>query len=451
MIDVSDMAVADQETLVKQFTPRWNHYLKDFVPTLPQAAFMTLEKFGVQEALLGGAAGGGKSWGLWALALQYADVPGYNCLILRRTFQELALPGALIDISQSWLRGYEGVQWDNMGHRWKFREGSSITFGYIECEQDCARYYSSAFSTICVDEATLIPWKYLQLVTNSRMRRAMSSALPLRIRYATNPGGVSHDEFRSYFVDPKTAQGVFLPARLEDNPYLDRESYKKSLSRLDPVSRERLLHGNWDARPAGMYFKVERIKIIDVAPDPTTYKGVRAWDMAGSVPRAGSNPDFTAGVLMSQTEDGRTIIHDVARFRLRAPEVEAKVRQIAELDGKALPVWLEIEPGSAGLAVCDNFVRKVLMGWEVQGFKTTGEKAVRAGPFASQVEAGTVYLVRGAWNKAYLEELEMFPEGEKKDQVDASSLAFNRLCEMDASGDCGFGIYYADKVGGKRL
>src|SRR5687767_4859180 len=60
-------------------------------PSLKQAYFLTLP---VEEALFGGAAGGGKSSALLAGALQDVDQPKYAALILRRTFADLKLPGA---------------------------------------------------------------------------------------------------------------------------------------------------------------------------------------------------------------------------------------------------------------------------------------------------------------------------------------------------------------------
>jgi predicted phage terminase large subunit-like protein len=57
----------------------------------------------------------------------------------------------------------------------------------------------------------------------------------------------------------------------------------------------------------------------------------------------------------------------------------------------------------------------------------TNAKEVRADPFSSQVNAGNVKVVRGAWNKSYIEELRTFPHGRHDDRVDGSSLAFNEL------------------------
>jgi predicted phage terminase large subunit-like protein len=55
---------------------------------------------------------------------------------------------------------------------------------------------------------------------------------------------------------------------------------------------------------------------------------------------------------------------------------------------------------------------------------------MRAGPAASQVEAGNFAMLRGAWNQLFLEELEAFPLGTKDDQVDALSRAFTLLTEL---------------------
>ena len=59
--------------------------------------------------------------------------------------------------------------------------------------------------------------------------------------------------------------------------------------------------------------------------------------------------------------------------------------------------------------------------------KESGSKEARAEPVAAQWQAGNVQIVAGEWNDMYFNQLEMFPEGEHDDMVDASSDAFTEL------------------------
>ena len=56
-----------------------------------------------------------------------------------------------------------------------------------------------------------------------------------------------------------------------------------------------------------------------------------------------------------------------------------------------------------------------------------GSKEIRAEPFAAQVQGGNVKVLSADWNLGYFDELEEFPSGKRKDRVDASSGAFNKL------------------------
>jgi hypothetical protein len=80
----------------------------------------------------------------------------------------------------------------------------------------------------------------------------------------------------------------------------------------------------------------------------------------------------------------------------------------------------------------------MLAGFNVHAKRVTGDKVTRAGPYSSQVEAGNVYLLEGAWNTPFIEEHEAFPEGGHDDQVDAGSDAIEELAsETPFSHDLG--------------
>jgi len=393
-------------------------------PTPRQLEFLLLPHL---EAFYGGAAGGGKSYALLMAALQYVQVSGYQALILRRTYSDLALPGALMDVAREWLQGR--AKWDGQEHTWTFPSGSTLTFGYLEHEKDKYRYRSSQFHFVAFDELTQFTesqYRYLF----SRLRRRSDSRLPLRVRAASNPGDIGHGWVRQRFLVEGEKHGrAYVPALLDDNPHLDAESYVRSLAQLDPVERQRLLEGDWNVYEGGQKFRREWFRIVDDWPREA--QRVRFWDLAASKPRPGSDPDWTAGALVAYRR-GQYWVIDVRRARATPAGVEALLRQTAELDGRDVPVWIEQEGGASGVAYLDHLQREVLAGFACRGRRPGANKVSRADIVSSAAEAGNVCLVRGDWIGDYLDELEQFPGGAHDDQVDATSGAFAVLATEEA-------------------
>jgi predicted phage terminase large subunit-like protein len=392
-------------------------------PTPRQKDFLWLDCL---EAFYGGAAGGGKSSALLMAALQLVDIPGYSAIIFRQTYADLALPGALMDRSFEWLLPTD-AKWNATEKKWLFPSGATLNFGYLESENDKYRYRSSEFQFIGFDELTNFTETQYRFLF-SRLRRTNSINVPLRMRSASNPGGVGHDWVKTRFVGSATAPpevpGVFIAATLADNPHLNQEEYTKSLMQLDPVTRAQLLAGDWEAYEGGM-FQRHWFDLVDAAPADA--ERCRSWDKAGTV----GGGDYSAGVLMSRTPDGIFYIEDVIRGQWGAFERERIIKQTTEADAarygtRKYSVLLEQEPGSGGKHSAEITI-KALVGYTVKAERPTGEKEARARPLASQAEAGNVRIVRGAWNRAYIDEICLFPTGSHDDQVDATSGAFNRL------------------------
>ena len=129
---------------------------------------------------------------------------------------------------------------------------------------------------------------------------------------------------------------------------------------------------------------------------------------------------------MSKTDDGRFFVEHVVHGQWSTYKREQIIHQTAQQDGTEVEIYLEQEPGSAGKDSAEFTIRN-LAGFKVQAQRVTGDKVERAKPFASQVEAGNVSLVRAEWNKAYIHQHHNFPQSRLKDMVDASSGAFNIL------------------------
>lgn len=404
----------------------WSKFIP-VTPTAKQLAFLLLD---CREALYGGAAGGGKSISLLMAALQYVDYPEYAALLLRRSYADLSLPGALMDKASEWLGGTAAV-WHAEAKTWTFPSGATLTFGYLDNPNDKYRYQSSAFSFCGFDELTQFQeqdYRYLF----SRLRRLKDSPIPIRMRAASNPGGIGHEWVKQRFMVEHDEDRVFLPARLDDNPHLDQAEYEKSLGNLDPVTRQQLLNGDWSARQGGSKFRREWFEIVDTAP--ADCQRVRRWDMAATEPKPGKDPDWTAGCLMGLARTNTLYIIDMKRMRGTPGACEALVKQTAEIDGNETMIRMEQEPGSSGVKAIDDYQRRVLMGYDFRGVPSTGKKEVRANPLASQAEAGNVKLVRGPWINAFLDEAELFPLGGHDDQIDAASGALADL----VGAQCGF-------------
>ena len=135
-----DLANVDLTNLQGMLTPRLTKYIP-ITPTPKQTAFLLMNN--TKEILYGGAAGGGKSVAQLAAALQYVDVPGYSAILFRKTYADLSLPGALIDMSKQWLMPFvdsKEVKWSEKEKQYVFPSGATLNFGYLESANDCYRY-----------------------------------------------------------------------------------------------------------------------------------------------------------------------------------------------------------------------------------------------------------------------------------------------------------------------
>ena len=176
-------------------------------------------------------------------------------------------------------------------------------------------------------------------------------------------------------------------------------------------------------------FTTARIPVLsaeELAPLLADAERVRAWDLAASEARDGSDPDWTVGVNLARTRAGGFVVLDVQRLRRGPAAVEAATCATAVRDGGAVTIGLPQDPGQAGRAQIRHLVRQ-LAGFRVRASTEAGSKESRAAPVVSQIEAGNLSLAHGPWNATLLEELEAFPVGAKDDQVDALSRAFAML------------------------
>ena len=231
-----------------------------------------------EEAFYGGAAAGGKSATILMAATQYVDVPGYAAIIFRRTLSDLQQSGALLDVAHKWWDGRPDVKWDGDAHMFRFKGGGTISFGYSDDKRDISRYLGTEYQFIGFDEVTTWEDESPYDALHQRLRKTIDLDVPLRIRAASNPGEVGHEWVMKLFVDPGTkptapcelncglcrfCAGIpYIPATVEDNPYLDPR-YKRTLdATTDPVRKAQMRYGDWRIMPKGNVLVPEWFKLV---------------------------------------------------------------------------------------------------------------------------------------------------------------------------------------------
>jgi hypothetical protein len=217
----------------------------------PQEDFLAA---GETDVLYGGAAGGGKSYAMLIDPLRFAHRPAHRALIIRRSMPELR---ELIDKSRElYPKAFPGAKYKEVEKMWIFPSGAKMEFGFLERDADVYRYQGQAYSFIGFDEITHLPTEFAWNYLGSRLRTT-DPEIEVYLRCTANPGGSGAHWVKKRYIDPappnesfRGADGLtrkFIPARLQDNPYLAKDGrYEQMLASLPPTQRKQLLEGNWD-------------------------------------------------------------------------------------------------------------------------------------------------------------------------------------------------------------
>ena len=428
----------------------------------PQEAFLSTP---ADIAIYGGAAFGGKTFALLLEAVRHTGNAKFGAVIFRRTTTQIRSEGGLWDSAEELFPQLDAKQ-SLSDLSWVFPSKAKVTFAHLQHEKTKLEWQGSQVALIGFDELThFTAGQFWYMLSRNRS----GSGVAPYIRCTTNPDPDSWvAEFIEWWIDQET--GYAIPERSgvvrwfiryhneliwadsmeelkEQYPALEPKSvtfiassykdnqiglakdptYISNLDALPHVERERLKNGNWKVKPAaGDYFKASWFEIVERVPDLLVQ--VRYWDRAGTEPSSQNpDPDYTAGVRLGKDRiDGTYYVLHVARDRKRAAGVLKLIKGTAQADGIPCTVALELDPAQAGKAEGEWHVRE-LAGFDVRLIPPQGDKETRARPASAQAEAGKIKLLKGPWNKAFIDELENFPKGKHDDQVDGLSGAVNYL------------------------
>ena len=394
--------LSELEALEKE-EQRRNRYT-EWCPHKPHAKQKEFLALTCLEGLFGGAAGGGKSDALLMAACQYVDRPNYAALILRRTFKDLNLPGAIMARSHEWLRGTRAA-WSEKDKTWTFPSGATLTFGYLDTEQDKYRYQGAELQFLGLDEATQFPEGWYRYLL-SRLRRAKGSDIPIRARLGSNPGGVGHAWVYNRFVESKDPERVFVPSFLTDNPHLDQEEYRKSLSLLDETTRRQLEEGIWVQDASGLVYR--KPKTIPVRPHamPEDWAYLLGMDFGIK--------DATAYVVLGWRKNDRSVyvLESFKQSGMTVTEAAEKVREYQQQYPFSMVVG---DLGGMGKAFGEEFQRR--WGIPIEAAQKTNKRGY-IGLLNGTVERKELVVVEPA-NTALLKEMAELPWKDESHQHEA--------------------------------
>lgn len=395
----------------------WHEQRNHFYATIYNNYFIAEKPFGKQvkfliypsqEILFGGRAGGGKSSSLLMSALQYVEeknIPegenklNYNALIIRRTLEDLDMPNAIMDRAKQWLLPKEDsglVVWKEQKKRFIFSSGATLTFRYLSHNKHLNSYQGAELQFVGFDELTQFPenqYKYL----HSRLRKLENNDIPIRMRGASNPGGIGHDWVKKRFVDAKS-ELPFISSAYTDNMYLDHEEYSKQLDKLDELTRQQLKFGNWDAMvTSGLLMNRQQFQDALISPSDFE-KWTPSYCTIGIDPASTGTDKFAMACLV-YFSNGKVVLVDLDATSSSNPEYKLKDFIIRNQRFHPAVINFEKEGGSSPHYAL-NYWNNLLAGLSAKlGFylmdtsaSSVGNKYARAYPHAYHVRNGTMLI-----------------------------------------------------------
>lgn len=264
---------------------------------------------GVNHVLTGGAAGGGKTMLLAALALQFMTEPGYRCLVTRRGYRELVGTGSVYDI----IKNIPGLKSrESSPIKVVSPSGAEIHFKAFQDETHKQDVKGESYHTILNDEASELNESVLRFLNRS-VRKNNDDPIPLRVVNASNPGGDSTEYLINKFI---TGPSPYVSMGYKDNPYIDDKVYEASLMELDYIDRQYQMRGDWFYKPSQgdlMTREAAEAQYITSLTTPVAYELM-------SIDLAGKGRDFFAVCCYDYLANGWEYIRDFDQTRTSNPE-----------------------------------------------------------------------------------------------------------------------------------
>lgn len=173
----------------------------------------------------------------------------------------------------------------------------------------------------------------------------------------------------------------------------------------------------------GNFFDYADFQIIEKAPDGLSW--YRYADVALGEKRTS---DFNACVAEGMDKDGNLYLRDMIYVHLWE-EFKERAKAVMLSREERGTRWAVETVAFSALAFKEFMKDKELARVAIEAITPEKDKVTRARPLQTRAKAGKVFLVRGPWNRAFLDEAVKFPRGRHDDQVDSASGGLGMIAE----------------------
>lgn len=394
----------------------------------PQAGGQTL--FLASKAyfiLYGGAAGGGKTFGLLSAPLKHHKRKGFTAVTFRRQRTDLTQNGGMWDAAVKMYSNFGAIlNIANLSVQFGEQPGSAkFSFAGLALEGDKLNWQSAEICQLQFDELThFTETQFKYLLSRNRSTCGVAPC----VKAACNPDpdswvkkfvewyllpegtpdpskrgkiryfalDVNSDEF--VFADSPEALNykygidvcdcktfTFIYATLEDNPRLLEHdpNYASTLKLAGAIEAQGLLNGNWNVRRTGKIFKVEDFRVFTLIP--------RAWDVkiliADTAQKTKEANDYTVLQAWLLSERGIYLI-DQIRGKFEYPDLELMAEAFGSKHKDAAGFY--IEDKVSGTSLIQSLRRKI--GVQVLAVQRNKDKYTRMYDSQGYIKNGYVFV-----------------------------------------------------------